>query len=125
MKYTVEVTREGDAWIADVVDLAGAHTFARSLTALYRAVEEVIALVAAVPDGTDVSEIDYEFVGIDADLADAVRIGNDRTAADALTRRLAAEAAERIALLTRRYLSRYHRDHPEEGCPMPPLAARL
>jgi TetR/AcrR family transcriptional repressor of nem operon len=30
---------------------------------------------------------------------------------------------ELIDTLSRRYLSRHHRDHIEEGCPMPPLAA--
>lgn len=31
--------------------------------------------------------------------------------------------SERIGELTRRYLSRAHRDNVDEGCPMPPLAA--
>jgi TetR/AcrR family transcriptional repressor of nem operon len=33
------------------------------------------------------------------------------------------EGAELLDTLTRRYLSRHHRDHPADGCPMPPLAA--
>ncbi len=34
--YRVNVTRERDAWLADVPDVPGAHTFARSLSALQR-----------------------------------------------------------------------------------------
>jgi hypothetical protein len=34
--YCVNGTRERDAWLADVPDVAGAHTFARSLSALQR-----------------------------------------------------------------------------------------
>ena len=45
MSYTVEVTREDDAWIATVVDLPGAHTFAKNLTALDTAVREVVGFI--------------------------------------------------------------------------------
>lgn len=48
--YRVIVTREGDAWLADVPELEGAHTFARTLPALDRAVREVVVLAADRPD---------------------------------------------------------------------------
>lgn len=49
-RYRVRVSREGSAWLADVPDLDGAHTFARSLTGLDRAVREVIVLADDLPD---------------------------------------------------------------------------
>jgi hypothetical protein len=48
--YRVVVTKEGDDWLADVQDLAGAHTFARNLESLDRFVREVIVLAADLPD---------------------------------------------------------------------------
>jgi len=48
--YWVNVTRERDAWLADVPDVPGAHTFARSLSALQRSVREVIVLMTDRPD---------------------------------------------------------------------------
>lgn len=43
--YDVEVSREGNSWLADVRGLAGAHTYARTATALVENIYEVIALV--------------------------------------------------------------------------------
>lgn len=48
--YLVEVTREGDDWLADVPSLPGAHTFARNLETLGRYIREVIVLAADLPD---------------------------------------------------------------------------
>jgi DNA-binding NarL/FixJ family response regulator len=48
--YRVMVTREDGAWLADIPELAGAHTYARTLPALDRAVREVIVLAADRPD---------------------------------------------------------------------------
>ena len=48
--YRVVVSREGEAWLADVPELSGAHTFARTLSALDKAVREVIVLAADLPD---------------------------------------------------------------------------
>lgn len=45
MTYTATVTREGDAWLADVESVPGAHTYARSLGGLGAAVREVIVLM--------------------------------------------------------------------------------
>jgi hypothetical protein len=53
--YRVVVTREDGAWLADVPDLQGAHTFARNLPALDRYVREVIALAADLEDAADVT----------------------------------------------------------------------
>ena len=64
--YTVEVTREGDAWIADVTNLAGAHTYAKSLTALHAAAEEVIRLVADLGDDHQIT-VTYSYENVDDD----------------------------------------------------------
>jgi hypothetical protein len=84
--YDVEVTREGDLWLAAVVGLPGAHTFARSLSALHRAVAEVIVLMDDLPDGAvDSVEFVYEYkVGV-----------NDAAIARAREARIRAERAER------------------------------
>ena len=58
--YRVVVTREHDRWLADVPDLQGAHTYARSLPGLDQAVREVVVLAADLPDAAmpDI-ELDY------------------------------------------------------------------
>ena len=48
--FEVVVTREDGHWLADVPGLQGAHTYARSLSALDQAVREVIVLAADLPD---------------------------------------------------------------------------
>lgn len=56
MPYRVVVTRDPEDarfWLADVEDLDGAHTYARSLSALERYVREVIVLAADLPDGAE------------------------------------------------------------------------
>jgi predicted RNase H-like HicB family nuclease len=86
--YRVNVTRERDAWLADVPDLPGAHTFARSLSALQRSVREVIVLMTDRPDAA----LD------DFDLDIRYEIGDSSAAVAAVRRaRAAAEQAERAS----------------------------
>jgi predicted RNase H-like HicB family nuclease len=86
--YRVNVTRERDAWLADVPDLPGAHTFARSLSALQRSVREVIVLMTDRPDDA----LD------DFDLDIRYEIGDSSAAVAAVRRaRAAAEQAERAS----------------------------
>lgn len=59
--YQVVVTREGDNWIADVPELAGAHTHARTLPSLDHFVREVIAMVEDLPEGAEERlRLDYD-----------------------------------------------------------------
>lgn len=48
--YRVTVTCEGDAWLADVAELDGAHTYARTLPALDRAVREIVVMAVDRPE---------------------------------------------------------------------------
>lgn len=48
--YHVVVVREDGAWLADVPELEGTHTWAKSLPALDKAVREAIVLGADLPD---------------------------------------------------------------------------
>jgi len=60
--YRVTVTRDGDAWLADVPELRGAHTYARNLRSLERYVREVVVLAADLPDGAeDAFALDWTF----------------------------------------------------------------
>lgn len=60
--YQVEVTREGNAWLANVRGLAGAHSYARTLPALVKAVREVVVLAADLPDeAIDMVRLDWTF----------------------------------------------------------------
>lgn len=60
--YQVIVTREDGAWLADVPELEGAHTFARSLPSLDRAVREVVVLAADLSDEAMPNlELDYVY----------------------------------------------------------------
>jgi len=86
--YRVNVTRERDAWLADVPDVPGAHTFARSLSALQRSVREVIVLMTARPDDAlDDFDLDLRY-----------EIGDSSAAVAAARRaRVEAEQAERAS----------------------------
>jgi hypothetical protein len=60
--YRVIVSRERSDWLADVVGLDGAHTFARNLESLDRYVREVVVLAAALPDGAEAElDLDWEY----------------------------------------------------------------
>lgn len=48
--YRVVVCRDDGHWLADVPELQGAHTYARSLPTLDQAVREVIVLAGDLPD---------------------------------------------------------------------------
>lgn len=98
MSYTAEVTRENDAWIATVVDLPGAHTFAKNLTALDAAVREVISLVAELGDDIPI-EVDYRYLNLDATALEAARLGERRKALLAQQDRLGLEAVVRAEAL--------------------------
>lgn len=98
MSYTAEVTRENDAWIATVVDLPGAHTFAKNLTALDAAVREVISLVAELGDDIPI-EVDYRYLNLDATALEAARLGEQRKALLAQQDRLGLEAVARAEAL--------------------------
>lgn len=83
--YRVVVTREDGNWLADVPALEGAHTYARSLPSLDRAIREVIVLAADLPDEAMPDLVlDYEY-----------RTGDPRIDEDATrVRRLRAQLAE-------------------------------
>ena len=87
--YRVVVTREDGNWLADVPELEGAHTYARSLPSLDKAVREVIVLAADLPDEAMPGLVlDYEY-----------RTGDPRIDQDAArVRRLRAQLAEVEAL---------------------------
>ena len=72
--YRVVVTREDGQWLADVPDLEGTHTHARTLRALDRAVREAVVLGADLPDDAlDQLVLDYDYRSggpqLDADAA--------------------------------------------------------
>jgi hypothetical protein len=92
VKYEVEVTREGDAWLADVAGLPGAHTYARNLEALDRSVREVIELVADLEDGAQF-DVHYLYSGVSAAFVEAAKVGEERAAAEAVQRQLASASA--------------------------------
>lgn len=99
MTYTVEVTREGDVWIADVTNLAGAHTHARTLEVLADRVQEVIGLVLDAPEG-ERFDIDYSYAGVDDQFLEATRIGQARVDLDRRERELSQQAASAASALS-------------------------
>ncbi len=58
VNYDVRVTREAGAWLADVPDVPGAHTFASSLAGLSKSVREVVVLMT---DQADDAAVDITF----------------------------------------------------------------
>lgn len=96
MSYTVEVTREGDAWLANVLELEGAHTYARNLVALDQAVREVIALSLDLPEDVEIDEPDYKYLSDDEEFRIAVQVGERRAEVEA-EQKVLAEAASVMA----------------------------
>lgn len=99
MTYTVEVFREDDAWIADVIDLPGAHTYAGNLTALDAAVHEVIALVADLPDNADRPPVRYVYRNVGDEFIEAAKLGEDREKVETQQRQLTVAAALTVTKL--------------------------
>jgi hypothetical protein len=98
--YQVEVSREGDAWVADVANLDGAHTYARDLGTLMRNVDEVIRLVA---DLDDAEQYGVQWVwNVDEVEREAIALGEEKRRLDALERKRAARASELAAQLVAR-----------------------
>jgi hypothetical protein len=98
--YQVEVSRDGDAWVADVANLDGAHTYARDLGTLMRNVDEVIRLVA---DLDDAEQYGVQWVwNVDEVEREAIALGEEKRRLDALERKRAARATELAALLVER-----------------------
>lgn len=87
-RYGVVVTRERDAWLADVPSIDGAHTWARDLSKLDGYVREAIALALDLPEGAEASLfLDYEFRTGDADVdAEAAALRAARAEYDRLGR---------------------------------------
>jgi hypothetical protein len=94
--YHVVVTREGVNWLADVLTVPGAHTWARNLVALDAAVREAIALA-------DDAEADLDLVW-DYRTGDAAVDAESATLRAERTRVAAAENA--VATQTRTLVNR-------------------
>ncbi|WP_211192333.1 hypothetical protein [Actinoplanes sp. TBRC 11911] len=78
--YHVVVTHENGAWLADVPGLAGAHTFARNIPSLQKAVRELIALIEDLPEGAEGDlNLDFEYrIGIPEVEAETRQLRADR-----------------------------------------------
>lgn len=107
LTYRVVVTREGDSWLADVPELSGAHTFARTLPTLDRAVREVIVLAADLPDeAMNEFALSWEYRTGDTALDEqTVQLRNLRAEADELSARASASTAAMARLLIERGMS--------------------
>ena len=105
--YRVIVTREDGAWLADVAQLAGAHTYARTLPALDKAVREVIVLAADLPDEamSDLSLAWEYHTGDDAVDEQTARVRQLRAEADQLNARATACTASMARQLVARGMS--------------------
>lgn len=104
MSYHVIVTREDGQWLADVPELDGAHTWARSLPALDRAVR-VVVLAADLPDeDVDRVELDFEYhTGEDLIDERAARLRSQRATLDEEYRDLARDTEQVASALAARY----------------------
>lgn len=105
--YLVVVTREDGHWLADIPGLQGAHTYARSLPALDRAVREVIVLAADLPDAAMPElVIDYDYHTGDPELdTTAMEVRRLRRQADELAATATARTEHAAAQLVARGLS--------------------
>jgi hypothetical protein len=93
--YRVVVTREDGNWLADVPELVGASTYARTLPALDRSVREVIVLADDLPDdamgGLD---LNYEYRTGDPSIDErTAEVRAQRSQAEKLSAQAAADTA--------------------------------
>jgi predicted RNA binding protein YcfA (HicA-like mRNA interferase family)/predicted RNase H-like HicB family nuclease len=105
--YRVVVTREDDAWLADVPDLPGTHTWAKNLPGLDRSVREAIALVENLPDGAEPGlSLAYSYDIGDPELnAVTAHLRAERERIQREERQLAEQTAAVAAQLTERSMS--------------------
>ncbi len=105
--YRVVVTREGESWLADVLDVAGTHTWAKNLPSLDRSVREAIALAEDLPDGAEGGlALDYGYSTGHADWdAQAAELRAERERVSRAERELAERTAELAGRLVRGGLS--------------------
>jgi predicted RNase H-like HicB family nuclease len=105
--YGVVVTREDDQWLADVPELQGAHTYARSLPSLDQAVREVIVLADGLPDeAIPELRLEYDYHTGDPELdATALEVRRLRRQADELAATATARTGQVAARLVARGLS--------------------
>jgi len=96
---TATVTRDDGWWLASVDGLPGAHTEARTLSALDTAIREVVALAAGLPDEAMPDlDIDFDFhTGIPEIDDQATRVRRERHDLEELARRVAADTEYVIA----------------------------
>ena len=106
-EFRVVVTREDGRWLADVPELQGAHTYARSLPSLDQAVREVVVLAADLPDeAMPELVLDYDYHTGDPELdATALEVRRLRRQADDLAATATARTSQVAAQLVARGLS--------------------
>jgi hypothetical protein len=105
--FRVVVTREDGQWLADVPELHGAHTYARSLPSLDQAVREVVVLAADLPDeAMPELVLDYDYhTGDPEPDATALEVRRLRRQADDLAATATARTSPAAAQLVARGLS--------------------
>ncbi|MGH4010479.1 MAG: type II toxin-antitoxin system HicB family antitoxin [Pseudonocardiaceae bacterium] len=105
--YRVIVTREDGAWLADIPELEGAHTYARTLPALDRAVREVVVMADDRPDeDMPALQLDYDYrTGDPAVDVTAAEIRILREEADQLAATATARTSAAARLLVHRGFS--------------------
>jgi hypothetical protein len=107
-KFRVVVTREGDLWLADVPELEGAHTDAKSLRTLDQYVREVIVMAADLPDEAMPGlELQYEYHLGDPELDERIaRIRKNRELVSTLADRINRDQESVIVIgVKQRHLS--------------------
>ena len=106
-EFRVVVTRVDGRWLADMPELQGAHTYARSLPSLDQAVREVVVLAADLPDeAMPELVLDYDYHTGDPELdATALEVRRLRRQADDLAAAAAARTGQVAAQLVARGLS--------------------
>ncbi|BCJ31729.1 hypothetical protein [Actinocatenispora sera] len=105
--YRVVVTREGDAWLADVPNLEGTQTWAKNLPGLDGNVREAIALAEDLPEDAEAGLVlDYEYRTGDEDIDRVTAdIRAERSRIAEAERELAERTAKLAEQLTRRHMS--------------------
>jgi predicted RNase H-like HicB family nuclease len=99
--YEVIVSHEDGAWMADVPSVPRAHTSARSLMGLAKAVREVIILMGDLEDDAT-PKLSFVYQVDDVAVEDAAAVGRECRETREREGRLAAATSEAVARLAQK-----------------------
>lgn len=99
----MRVTREGASWLAQVDDVTGAHTHARTLGGLDERVREAVALAEDLPPGAEAGlDLDWDYAAVAPEAVEADRLARERADVDRQRDEITAHTRAVVGQLVRK-----------------------